>query len=233
MIVALDVSTKEEAIRLVKVLTPQVKIFKVGLKLFLKLGTEAIDLIHSFGAQVFLDLKFLDIPFQVREACRQMVRVKVAMFTLHTLGGLEMLKEGVRAVQEEAKARKLEPPQVLGVTILTSLSKNDLKALSISQELKDEVVTLAGLAKKAGLDGVVASPQEVPVLRKTFGPKFLIVTPGIRPLKGPVQDHKRVLTPIQAFELGASHLVIGRPITRSQDPAKALNKIFPFIKKNP
>ncbi|HAW60218.1 MAG TPA: orotidine-5'-phosphate decarboxylase [Actinobacteria bacterium] len=237
LIVALDVSESEEAIRLCHQLKDKVKIFKIGLQLFLSGGQEIVQVVKSLGGEVFLDLKLCDIPNQVVGACRQIVGMGVKMFTLHTTGGFEMMKKAAEATRAEALKRKVPPPLMLGVTVLTSLDQSALREWGIERGIIDQVVYLATLAKDAGLDGVVASPQEISAIRKAIGPstggeggRFLVVTPGVRPEWFASCDQRRVLTPAQAVQLGASYIVVGRPVIESTDPVEAVSKILEEIK---
>lgn len=229
IIVALDVNNIREMEKLVDKLRSVVKIFKIGSELFTSCGFEAIEVIRRKGGRVFLDLKFHDIPNTVMSASRAISRHGVHMFTVHTLGGLDMMTQAVEASREEAGRLKTTPPLVLGVTILTSLSAKDMPLIGVQGSIKDEVVRLAKLAEKAGLSGVIASPQELPLLRKSLKKDFLIVTPGVRPLWAQKNDQERTSSPKEAIENGADYLVIGRPITAQDDPRSAAEKIISEI----
>ena len=226
IIVALDVNNIAEAEKLVGELRSVIKIFKVGSELFTSCGFEAIDTVRRKGGKVFLDLKFHDIPNTVMKASRAITRQGIHMFTVHTMGGFDMMKGAVEASREEALRVKTPPPLVLGVTILTSMSAKDVSSIGVEGHITDEVLRLAKLAEKAGLNGVIASPQEVELLRKNLGKDFLIVAPGVRPLGGEKNDQKRVATPKEAIDKGADYLVIGRPITAAEDPKSAAEKII-------
>lgn len=215
LIVALDVETLEKAKALVDLLFPNVKIFKVGSQLFTACGPAAVKMIQQKGAEVFLDLKFFDIPNTVKNAVKAAVGLKVKMLTLHISGGEEMLKAAVKAKNEEARHLKLRPPLLIGVTVLTSQRTNP-KA----------VLRLAKLGIDYGLDGVVSSAQEADVLRKNIKRKFLIVTPGIRLASEKKHDQKRVVTVKDAVKAGSDFLVIGRPILESKDPLLAAKRII-------
>ncbi len=229
LIVALDVSGPKEAEKLVKTLSPVVKIFKVGKELFTSAGPHVIHMINSHGAKVFLDLKFHDIPNTVGAACEAAVKLNVFMLNVHTLGGKRMLFQAAQSVHTIAAAEHVTPPILLGVTVLTSMTDRDLEEIGIKQGLKKEVESLALLAKNCGLDGVVASGQEISIIRKAVGEDFIIVTPGVRPVWAAHGDQKRVTTPKEAIEQGANYIVIGRPITQAPDPQEAARKILDEI----
>ncbi len=226
LIVALDVSSSKEAEKLVKTLSPVVKIFKVGKELFTSVGPSVVHMVHSHKAKVFLDLKFHDIPNTVAAACEAATRLGVFMLNVHALGGKQMLFSAVQAVHKTAVELKCTPPLLIGVTVLTSLSEKDLTDVGIKVKLKKEVEKLTLLSKACGLDGVVASAQEIEIIRKAAGKDFLIVTPGVRPLWASKGDQKRVMTPREAIEKGANFIVVGRPITQASDPKDAAKKIL-------
>ena len=231
IIVALDVNNIAELEKLVDKLRSVVKIFKIGSELFTSCGFQAIDVVRRKGGKVFLDLKFHDIPNTVAKASRAITRQGIHMFTVHAIGGLEMMEQAVEASRDEANRLKSPPPLILGVTILTSLGAKDMPLVGIQGTVSDEVLRLAKLAEKAGLSGVIASPQELPVLRKNLKKDFLIVTPGVRPLWSQKNDQERVATPKEAVENGADYLVIGRPIIAAEDPKAAAEKIISEISK--
>ncbi len=214
IILALDVDSLNQARYFVKKLYPRVKIFKVGAQLFTALGPKIIALINQAGAEVFLDLKFFDIPHTVAAAVRQAVRHRVKMLTLHILGDEEMLKAAVSAAKDEAKKLKVKRPLLIGVTVLTSKETNS-----------SDVLTLARLGIECGLDGVVCSAREARALREKIKSKFLIVTPGIRPNGAGKNDQKRTATVAQAVQAGSNFLVVGRPILEAKDPLKALQSL--------
>jgi len=219
IIVALDVESRKEAMRWVDLLYPKVAIFKVGLKLYTACGPEIITAIRKKGAEVFLDLKFNDIPNTMAGAVKEALKYRVAMLTVHTLAGPAALK----AVAGVARGSRTK---ILGVTILTSICGHFLKDLGIRRSVSDEVLYLAKMAKRCGLDGVVSSAQEAGVLRRSLGKDFLIVTPGIRPDKVAGGDQKRVATPQEAIKAGADLLVVGRPILEAKDPLSALGELL-------
>jgi len=206
LIVALDVDSFDRAAALVRELRDVVEVFKVGSQLFTRVGPRIVDYVREQGRQVFLDLKFHDIPNTVAKAVESATALEVAMLTLHTVGGEEMLR---------AAARVPGHPVLLGVTVLTSVAGN----------VADEVVRRARLAVACGLEGVVASPHEIRLLRQAVGETPLIVTPGIRPAGGAKDDQKRVMTPAEAVAAGASYIVVGRPIVEAAQPAEAAGHV--------
>jgi orotidine-5'-phosphate decarboxylase len=227
IIVALDVDTAEKAVDLVKKLKGEVGAFKVGLELFNSTGPSIFSAIKSAGAdKIFYDAKLHDIPNTVAGAARAAVKNGIWMLNVHCTGGSAMMKAGADAAREEAAKLGMEPPKIIGVTILTSIDTMCLTdELRIASGLVNHVVHLAKLAKHSGLDGVVASPNETAYIREACGPDFLIVTPGVRPAGSDVADQKRVMTPKEAADAGASYLVIGRPITKADDPVAAAQSI--------
>lgn len=227
LIVALDVDELADAQRLLELLPPSVGIFKVGSLLFDTCGPTIIDMIHRKGLKVFLDLKLHDIPSTVARVSRLITRYGVYMFNLHTLGGLEMMRRARHSADEEARSSKETPPIILGVTLLTSIDEGTLRTdLGSERGLEEEVLHLAGLAREAGLNGVVASPKEARVIRQALGKDFIIVTPGIRPAGWPGEDQRRVATPKEAIDSGADYIVVGRPIIEAEDPVRAAQKII-------
>ncbi len=229
IIFALDVDHFTEAQRWVKLLKDHVGIFKVGKQLFTHAGPKVVDMIRQKGQKVFLDLKFHDIPNTVAKAGEEATKLNVTMFNLHALGGFEMIRKTVEASKITAKNLGIPKPLILAVTVLTSMDENALKEVGVQDSLLEEVGRLASLACKAGVDGVVASPQEIGVIRERCGEKFLIVTPGIRAPSDKKDDQKRTLTPKEAISAGANYLVIGRPIKEAKDPLEAVQKIVEDI----
>jgi orotidine-5'-phosphate decarboxylase len=223
LILALDVDSFNKAKYFVNKLYPQVKIFKVGSQLFTACGPKIIDFIHKKGAEVFLDLKFNDIPNTMSGAARQALKYKVAMFTVHTLSGPAALKE-VANVCKNSKTK------VLGVAILTSICPHFLQGLGIKKTLSQEALYLARMAKRCGLDGVVCSVREAALLRKALPRKFIIVTPGIRPDGAKSDDQKRTATVKDAIRAGSDFLVIGRPILEAENSLLATKKILDSLK---
>ena len=215
IILALDVDTLVRAKQVVKKLYPHIKIFKVGAQLFTGCGPKVVEFIRRKGAEVFLDLKFFDIPNTVAHAVRQAVAMKVKMLTLHILGDEEMLKAAVAAAKDEARRLKVKRPLLIGVTVLTS-----------KETASSDVLTLARIGIGCGLDGVVCSVREVPLLRKQIKKKFLFVTPGIRPVGGYAHDQKRTSTVEDAKKAGSNFMVIGRPILEARDPVSAVKQLI-------
>jgi len=225
LIVALDVDSEEKAIRLAGKLKDEIRIFKIGLELFSSCGQKIVEAIKEKGCDVFLDLKFHDIPNTVMKAAISVTRLGPFMFNVHALGGYDMMRNAAGAVREEAARLGIERPKILAVTILTSMDENALKKIGINDNMKTQVLRLAGLAKDAGLDGVVASSEEAALIREKIGGEFLIVTPGIRPGSAMLNDQKRISTPRAAIEAGADFIVVGRPITEAKDPVSAAREI--------
>jgi len=231
LIVALDVPNLKEGETWVDLLRSRINIFKVGSTLFTATGPNVVEMIHKKGGEVFLDLKFHDIPNTVAEACRIATRLGVLMLNLHIVGGEKVLRETIFAVTEEASQKKLRKPLLLGVTLLTHLDKLTLSDLGwdLPGEVVEEVTHLAKIGKSAGLDGVVCSPQEIRSVREACGREFIIVTPGIRPVGSLLHDQKRVSSPKEAVLAGADYLVVGRPILESKDPLQMVASILEEI----
>lgn len=226
MILALDVAESDHALEIVDKFKDYINIFKVGLELFTAAGPRVVDEIHQRGKKVFLDLKFHDIPNTVTKAALSATRLGVYMFNVHASGGFEMMRKCSDSVVEMCLKENLERPKILGVTVLTSLSKEILAdELGIQYGLRTHVRHLSSLALKAGLDGVVASAREVELIRNHCGKGFIIVTPGIRPSWTPPDDQKRTLTPKEAIREGSDYLVIGRAVLQQPDPIKAVELI--------
>lgn len=226
LIVALDVQTSEEAAIYVRHLWPTVTNYKIGLELFISEGSEAVKKVKGGRGEVFLDLKFFDIPNTMAAAVNVSLALKPFMITVHALAGPSAMKECVKAARKIKSTAKL-----LAVTILTSFDSSELRKSQIAGPVEKTVLRLAASAIDAGMDGVVASPREVPKLRKKFGDKILIVTPGIRPKWAKKNDQKRAATPYQAIKNGADYIVVGRPIVQSSDPAKAAKMVIDEIEK--
>lgn len=226
LIFALDVSSLEEARIWTDRLRGQVGMFKIGKQLFTRCGPEVVRLVQAGGTDVFLDLKYHDIPNTVAMAGREALRLGVRMFNVHALGGLEMMSRLVAEIDEACPRGNPQRPILIAVTILTSATAETLRAVGIDRPVEVMVAKLARLAKDAGMDGVVASPQEVPLIRAACGEDFLIVTPGVRPASASLNDQKRVMTPGDALRAGADYLVVGRPISAAEDPAAAANLIL-------
>lgn len=229
IILALDFPEHEIALSWVEKLKSKIKTFKVGPILFLNSGSEGLKEFANVGADIFLDLKFHDIPSTVEKTARQAVRFGANMFTIHTLGGYEMMKAVSDAVKEEAEKQSYPKPLILGVTVLTSHDKKSLEQIGINTSTQDTVLNLAELAEKANVDGLVCSGVEVEALRKEFGDRFTLVVPGIRPGTAN-HDQKRVTTPAEAVSKGADYLVIGRAITEADKPEEVIDQIVSSIK---
>lgn len=225
LIFALDVDAFEEAERWVGLLRGHVGVFKVGKQLFTRCGPDVVRMIRSAGAEVFLDLKYHDIPNTVAMAGVEAARLGAKIFNVHALGGREMMATAAAALDREFPRGSAGRPILLAVTILTSSTEETLREVGIDRPVAQMVPHLARLAQEAGLDGVVASPREVALIREACGPDFLIVTPGVRPADASLDDQKRVMTPAEAIAVGADYLVVGRPISAAADPAAAAERI--------
>lgn len=224
IIIALDVENRDQALALVRTL-PATRVFKVGLELFTAEGPRLLQDVQALGKDVFLDLKLHDIPNTVAEAARIGVRLGARMMTIHASGGEEMMARAAEVAGTEAEKRGVTKPLLLGVTILTSLKNEILASIGMVADTGAQVLRLAALARKAGLDGVVCSAQEIEIVRRETGAGFLIVTPGIRPAWAAAQDQKRIMTPAEAIAKGADYLVVGRPVTQAASPREAFQKI--------
>ena len=226
LILALDVDDLGRAKATLKLLAGEIGMFKIGKQLFTHAGPQAVKLIQDLGGEVFLDLKFHDIPNTVAKASIAATRLGVKMFNVHASGSLEMMRLTVREVNRVCRQEALRRPILLAVTVLTSLNESDLKKVGVAGEVADQVVRLALLSREAGMDGVVAAPHEVAEIRAACGRGFLIVTPGIRPQKNRRDDQKRVMTPAEAVRAGVDYLVVGRPIMEAKDPLHAARDII-------
>ena len=218
IVVALDVATKSEAMRLVEQLREQISFFKIGLQLYTAEGPEIVQALTASGAKIFLDLKLHDIPNTVARAVESASELGVQMLTIHLSGGSEMIRAAVAARKREMS--------ILGVTVLTSSTQHTLDEIGIEEQLDRHVSRLGNLGVAAGIDGLVASPFEARFLRSEFGDKIKIVVPGVRPSWSEPGDQKRFMTPREAIAAGADHLVIGRPITAHKNPREAVAKIL-------
>lgn len=225
LIVALDLSTLDEAAELIDKLGSKVRTYKVGSRLFTRWGVDALKLVKDKGSKVFLDLKFHDIPNTVAGACEAAAEIGTDMLTIHTFGGFEMMEAVVKIMWGREKARR---PTLLGVTLLTSLNEAFLRDFigATERTIEEEVLLLARLAQSAGLDGVVASPHEVEAVRRQCGDEFIVVTPGVRPRGQDAGDQVRVRTPGDAIAAGADYIVVGRPILMAEDPRAAVEEIL-------
>lgn len=230
IIVALDVSTSDEALRLAKQLSAVVGAFKIGSELFTSAGPEIVRQIRGFGGSVFLDLKFHDIPNTVAKAVAAAVRLDVQMLTVHTSGGSEMLRAAEQAAQDTARQLGRPTPLVLGVTILTSFEGRGLAEIGMGSDVGAQVERLASLAIHSGLRGLVCSPLEVVTLRQNVPSEMQLVTPGIRAEAARGDDQKRTLSAREALAAGSNWLVIGRPIYAASDPKSAAEAILASIR---
>ncbi|MGE0407275.1 MAG: orotidine-5'-phosphate decarboxylase [Candidatus Korobacteraceae bacterium] len=223
LIVALDVSTASQARSIASQVREYVGIYKIGKQLFTAEGPALVRELAG-SSRVFLDLKFHDIPNTVAGAVREAAKLGVSMLTVHASGGSAMLRAAVAAAGEFSPA-----PQILAVTVLTSLTDSDLQEVGIHGRVADQVLRLASLARMHGCNGIVASAQEASELRRQLGTGFAIVTPGVRPAGHKPGDQARVLTPAEALRAGASHIVVGRPITEAEDPVASARGILEEI----
>ncbi|MEL4341985.1 orotidine-5'-phosphate decarboxylase [Shewanella xiamenensis] len=221
ILVALDYDNKNHALQLIDQLDPNMCRLKVGKEMFTLFGPQLVKDIHDRGFDLFLDLKFHDIPNTVAKAVAAAAELGVWMTNVHASGGLAMMEAAKKALQPYGK----EAPMLIAVTVLTSMSDDDLKLIGIDVPAFEHVQRLAKLTKQAGLDGVVCSAQEASVLKSLLGQDFKLITPGIRPVGSEVGDQHRVMTPPEALAAGSDYLVIGRPITKATDPLAALQAI--------
>src|SRR5690554_6123844 len=222
IIVALDLPDMTAAVTMADRLDPAQCRLKVGKELFTATGPAIVEALQSKGFEVFLDLKFHDIPNTTASAVRSAAELGVWMVNVHASGGRRMME----ACREALSSRPGTPPLLTAVTVLTSLEQEDLQEVGIDIEPMVQVQRLARLTQECGLDGVVCSAREAKALRNTLGDDLQLVTPGIRPADASADDQKRILTPAQAMENGSTYLVIGRPITSATDPAQALDAIL-------
>ncbi|MDO4580976.1 MAG: orotidine-5'-phosphate decarboxylase [Bacillota bacterium] len=226
LIVALDVASRREAFYFVRLLQEEAGAYKIGMQLYNSEGPDMVEYIQLYGGKVFVDLKFHDIPNTVAQTSRVMARRQAFMYTMHAGGGSKMLKASAEAVADEAAKLAIEKPLALGVTVLTSISQQEFHdELGLTVSIGEHVLHLAQMAKRSGLDGVVCSPHEIKAIREVCGEDFLIVTPGVRPAWAGSDDQQRIMTPGEAIRMGASYLVVGRPITKAEDPAAAARRI--------
>jgi orotidine-5'-phosphate decarboxylase len=227
---ALDVDNDREALSIVAELKDLVGVFKVGLQLYTAFGPDIVRRITGVGGRVFLDLKYHDIPNTVAKASAEAAKLGVSIFNVHSLGGLDMMRAAAEAAKETAEKLNLPVPTMLAVTILTSMDEKSMrKELKITRTLQREVAHLARLAQRAGLHGVVASPQEIKTLRRAVRGEFIILTPGVRPAWADQDDQKRVMTPGEAVNAGADYIVVGRPVLKASDRKAAVEKILEEI----
>jgi len=225
LILALDCPDRAEALELLKSLQGSLQWVKIGLQMFTAYGIPLVKEIKSMGFNVFLDLKLHDIPNTVAKAIDSLSEVSIDLLTIHAIGGPEMCQFATRARDESNPSLKL-----LAVTVLTSMNQAQLEQLNIRTSIESQVQTLAKLSTQSGIDGIVASPLELPVLRSALDPAALIVTPGIRPKGSDLNEQKRVMTPEEASKLGANYIVVGRPILKSPNPNSAVQSIIKELK---
>ena len=230
LIVALDVDSADLALDLFDALRQVVGMFKIGSQLFTAAGPDVVRKVVARGGRVFLDLKFHDIPNTVAAAGVEATRLGVSIFNVHASGGIEMMKRTAAAVAETANRETIAKPQVIAVTLLTSLDQKSLEQIGIDHEPRSIVARLALAAANSGLDGVVASPQEILTIREAIShPRFIIVTPGIRDANTSSDDQRRTLDAAEAIREGADYLVVGRPILNAVEPAAAAQRILEQI----
>ncbi|ERL25201.1 orotidine-5'-phosphate decarboxylase [Mitsuokella sp. oral taxon 131] len=226
LIVALDFHTMEDVRTLVAKLGGSVSYYKVGMELFYAVGGKAVTWLRREGKHVFLDLKLHDIPNTVAGGLCSLMHLGADMLNVHASGGLTMMKTAADRLHKEAAEAGIPCPKLIAITVLTSISSAEWQGVGQTRVLEESVLRLARLAKEAGLDGVVASPQEAEAIRAACGEDFLIVTPGVRPAGTSADDQSRIATPRAALMAGASHLVIGRPIRAADDPKAAAEAIL-------
>lgn len=224
IIVALD-CTRDEAMVLADALRGRARWVKIGMTLYYACGPSIVAAFKQRGFKVFLDLKLHDIPFQIEGAAKSAALTGADMITMHTLGGCDMLAAAQRGVEAASRERDGKIAVTLGITVLTSMDDDALQQIGIERTAPAQVELLAGLARDSGISGVVASPQEAAMLRELLGPQAYIVTPGVRPEGAAAGDQSRIATPKSAFANGASHIVVGRPITRADDVRAAYDAI--------
>jgi len=225
LIFALDVASMAEVKEYVSLLKDEVGLFKVGKQLFLHGGPQVVRFIQNKGGEVFLDLKFHDIPRTVARTGVEATRLGVRMFDLHASGSLAMMHQTLVDVNKVCRTESLRRPKILAVTVLTSLNKEDLKRTGVITGVENQVVRLAKLAQEAGMDGVVASPMEIARIRRECSTNLLLIVPGVRSQGDAWDDQKRVLTPEEAMRMGADYLVVGKPIRDAKDPREGARQI--------
>lgn len=220
LIVALDFPTADQALQFIEPLSPKDCILKVGLQLYVASGPAFVKRLVDAGFRVFLDLKFHDIPNTVAGACQSAADLGVWMINVHASGGPVMLEAAAKSLQHYS-----QPPVLIAVTVLTSMNQTQLEATGVSVAPQDQVKRLAKLTADCGLAGVVCSAQESAILREQEGSEFVLVTPGIRPAGSAQDDQQRIMTPLDAKQAGSSYIVVGRPITKAENPASVINSI--------
>ncbi len=230
IVLALDVETYEEAKKLVDELSPYTGVFKVGLQLYCAFGNEIVNYIKEKNAGFFLDVKLMDIPNTVQKASENIVLRGASFFNVHALGGVEMMMGAIKGAKDAIQKTGAKPPIILAVTMLTSISQEVLDdELKINKNVSAYAIELAKLAKKAGLTGVVASPLELVEIKKACGDDFKVLCPGIRPLWSAKNDQKRIATPSETIKNGADYIVLGRAITKAENPVEAMKKVYEEI----
>jgi orotidine-5'-phosphate decarboxylase len=227
IIFAMDVKEFSDVQHWAELLSQHVGMFKVGKQLYTACGPAAVRMIQKCGGEVFLDLKYHDIPNTVAMATLEAANLGVKLCDLHAMGGYEMMSKTMEALDKNFSG--VERPRVLAITVLTSSNEETLRGIGIDIPVPEMVVKLAKLAQKAGVDGVVASPQEVGLIREACGKDFLVVTPGVRPSFASTDDQKRIMTPADAVKAGSDYLVIGRPIAAAKSPVSAAQAIVDEI----
>lgn len=228
LIVAIDTDNYENAVKLIDSLEDSVDIYKVGLENYIASRGKTVDYLKSKGKKIFLDLKFHDIPNTMKSAVRAAIKDGVWMMTIH-VSDMEGMRQCAQIAKEESERLNIEKPLIIGVTVLTSLSNEDLSDIGCNLNTEETAIKRAKLAKAAGLDGVVCSAREVDKIVEVCGDDFMTVCPGIRPLNVASGDQKRVVTPSEAIRKGAKTIVVGRPITKAEEPAKAADEIVKEI----
>ncbi|SFL91778.1 orotidine-5'-phosphate decarboxylase [Pelosinus propionicus] len=226
LIVALDVHSMESVRQLVGQLGDSVSYYKVGMELFYSVGSQVITYLRQQNKDIFLDLKLHDIPNTVGQGLATLTQLGATMLNVHAAGGFSMMQAAAIAVKNKAIEIQARRPKLIAVTVLTSMNENEWSGIGYNVDLSQQVIHLSKLAQKAGMDGVVASPQEAAQIQKACGSEFIVVTPGIRPNGAAINDQSRIATPAGALKNGAHHLVIGRPITAAANPRQAVKDIL-------
>jgi orotidine-5'-phosphate decarboxylase len=227
ILLVLDVSSREEAMKLVRPLYEHVGMFKVGMQLFTAEGPSLVREIVDLGGKVFLDLKFHDIPNTVSHGVLEAAKLGVSLMTIHAAGGRVMMETVAKELQDKFGSRR---PMVVAVTVLTSLNDAGLAEVGIARPMAEQVVAMAKLAEECGIAGVVCSPQEIQLVRRAAGPDFKIVTPGIRMPGQSANDQQRLATPREALTAGADYIVVGRAVTAAPDPRSALDALMQSVR---
>ena len=230
LIVALDFHNIDDVKKIVESLGDSVNYYKVGMELFYSVGPSVVEWLKEQKKNIFLDLKLHDIPNTVAGGLCSLMRLGANILNVHASGGYTMMKTAADRLKAEAEINNFERPKLIAITVLTSINQDEWQDLGFQTQMRSQAVRFALLAKKAGLDGVVASPQEAKSIRESCGDDFLIVTPGIRPIGSAINDQSPISTPAQALKNGASHLVIGRPIIAAENPREAALSIIEEIK---